>query len=72
MRMGVVSWLSLPLYGLDFGWGKEVYMGPGDVDGESSFLLPCPSGDWSLVVALCLQLVRMESFKKHFYEDIID
>ncbi|PON92593.1 Transferase [Trema orientale] len=71
-NLGVVSWLSLPLYGLDFGWGKEVYMGPGDVDGESSFLLPCPSGDGSLVVALCMRVAHMESFKNHFYEDIVD
>ncbi|KAH7544692.1 hypothetical protein FEM48_Zijuj01G0012700 [Ziziphus jujuba var. spinosa] len=24
-NLGVVSWLTLPMYGLDFGWGKEIY-----------------------------------------------
>ncbi|KAJ8747338.1 hypothetical protein K2173_013161 [Erythroxylum novogranatense] len=36
-NLGVVSWVTLPIYGLDFGWGKEVYMGPGthNFDGDS-------------------------------------
>ncbi|TKY54546.1 Spermidine hydroxycinnamoyl transferase [Spatholobus suberectus] len=71
-NLGVVSWLTLPIYGVDFGWGKEVYMGPGthDFDGDS-LLLPGPDGDGSLVLALCLQVVHMDAFKKHFYEDIV-
>ncbi|PON92584.1 Transferase [Trema orientale] len=70
-NIGVVSWLRLPMYGLDFGWGKEIYVGPGthDFDGDS-LLISSPSGDGSLVVALCLQVAHMESFKKHFYDDI--
>lgn len=63
-NLGVVSWLSLPMYGVDFGWGKEAYIGPGDVDGETSFLVPCPSGDGSVIVALCLQAQHLDSFKK--------
>ncbi|BFG14512.1 hypothetical protein CerSpe_007860 [Prunus speciosa] len=68
----VVSWSTLPIYGLDFGWGKEIYMGSGtyDFDGES-FLLPSPDGDGSMVLTLCLQVAHMDAFKKHFYEDII-
>ncbi|XP_027333546.1 spermidine hydroxycinnamoyl transferase [Abrus precatorius] len=71
-NLGVVSWLTLPIYGLDFGWGKEVYMGPGthDFDGDS-LLLPGPDGDGSLLVALCLQVAHMDEFKKHFYQDIM-
>ncbi|CAL8990554.1 unnamed protein product [Prunus brigantina] len=71
-NLGVVSWLTLPIYGLDFGWGKEIYMGPGphDFDGDS-LLLPSPDGDGSIVLALCLQVAHMDAFKKHFYEDII-
>lgn len=70
-NLGVVSWLTLPIYGLDFGWGKEVYMGPGthDFDGDS-LLLPGPDGDGSLLVAICLQETHMDAFKKHFYQDI--
>ncbi|KAK0570779.1 hypothetical protein LWI29_006411 [Acer saccharum] len=73
-NIGVVSWLTLPIYGLDFGWGREVYMGPGthDFDGDS-LLLPNHDDheDGSLVVALCLQVSHMEAFKNHFYQDII-
>ncbi|KAI9168941.1 hypothetical protein LWI28_004290 [Acer negundo] len=70
-----VSWLTLPMYGLDFGWGREVYMGPGthhDLDGDS-LLLPSHDDheDGSLVVALCLQVSHMEAFKNHFYQDIL-
>ncbi|KAH7572535.1 hypothetical protein JRO89_XS04G0271600 [Xanthoceras sorbifolium] len=73
-NIGVVSWLTLPMYGLDFGWGREVYMGPGthDFDGDS-LILPShdDDDDGSLVVALCLQVSHMEAFKNHFYQDII-
>ncbi|KAA8535849.1 hypothetical protein F0562_030831 [Nyssa sinensis] len=71
-NLGVSSWLTLPIYGLDFGWGKEIYMDPGthDLDGDS-LILPGQDGDGSCVVALCLQGAHMEAFKKFFYEDII-
>ncbi|KAL6178584.1 hypothetical protein ACLB2K_050102 [Fragaria x ananassa] len=70
-NLGVVSWITLPIYGLDFGWGKEIYMGPGthDFDGDS-LILPSSDGDDSVVVALCLQVAHMDAFKKHFYEDL--
>ncbi|OIW18691.1 hypothetical protein TanjilG_13443 [Lupinus angustifolius] len=72
-NLGVVSWLTLPIYELDFGWGKEVYMGPGthDFDGDS-LILPGPDRDGTLVVAICLQVIHMDAFKKHFYEDIVE
>ncbi|CAL5341194.1 unnamed protein product [Camellia sinensis] len=71
-NLGVTSWMSLPMYGVDFGWGKEIYMGPGnhDLDGDT-LLLPSHNEDGSLVVALCLQVDRMDAFKKFFYEDIV-
>ncbi|RID44301.1 hypothetical protein BRARA_I01107 [Brassica rapa] len=70
-NLGLVSWLTLPMYGLDFGWGQEVYMGPGtnDLDGNS-LLLSDKNEDGSLILATCQQVVHMEAFKKHFYEDI--
>ncbi|KAF4353476.1 hypothetical protein G4B88_016460 [Cannabis sativa] len=75
----VVSWLRLPLYGLDFGWGKEVGMSietSNDIDGEFVLLQNPSSGDnneetGSLIVSVCLQVQHMDSFKKHFYADII-
>lgn len=72
-NLGVISWLTLPMYGIDFGWGKEVYMGPGphDFDGDS-LILPGHDGDGSLVVALCLQVAHMDAFKNFFYEAIAE
>ncbi|XP_059636133.1 spermidine hydroxycinnamoyl transferase [Cornus florida] len=71
-NLGVSSWLTLPMFGLDFGWGKEFYMTPGthDFDGDC-LILPGHGEEGSLVVAVCLQEVHMEAFKKFFYEDII-
>ncbi|GAB2221707.1 hypothetical protein Droror1_Dr00012892 [Drosera rotundifolia] len=71
-NVGVISWLSLPIYGLDFGWGKEIYMVPGthDFDGNS-LMLPVPNSDGSVVLALCLQVDHMEKLKEYYYEDIM-
>ncbi|KAJ9548271.1 hypothetical protein OSB04_020814 [Centaurea solstitialis] len=70
-NLGVISWLTLPLYGADFGWGKEVHMGPGTHDSDgASLILPGKDGDRSVVVALCLQAKYMNDFRKVFYQDI--
>ncbi|KAJ6759163.1 SPERMIDINE HYDROXYCINNAMOYL TRANSFERASE [Salix koriyanagi] len=71
-NIAVVSWLTLPIYGLDFGWGEEIYMGPGthDFDGDS-LLLPSPNEEGSVILAICLQAAHMEAFKQGFYEDIL-
>ncbi|KAL2338666.1 hypothetical protein Fmac_013112 [Flemingia macrophylla] len=70
-NLAVVSWLTLPMFGMDFGWGKEVLMVPATHDFDGDFmLLPGPHGDGSLLVALGLQLAHVDAFKKHFYLDI--
>ncbi|XP_062079550.1 spermidine hydroxycinnamoyl transferase-like [Humulus lupulus] len=75
-NISVVSWLRLPLYGLDFGWGEELCMtlgthGCDDFDGDVVLLSdPSSRDDGSLVVAMSLQVQHMDSFKKHFYGDI--
>ncbi|KAL8539200.1 hypothetical protein ACS0TY_000991 [Phlomoides rotata] len=70
-NIGVISWIGLPLYGVDFGWGKEMFMAPGTHDGDGdSVVLPGYDGDGSLVVAICLQVECMDDFKKFFYQDI--
>lgn len=70
-NLQVVSWLTLP--GTDaFGWGKEIYMGPGtDAFHGDAFRIPSSDGNGSVVVALYLQVAHMDAFKKHFYEDNI-
>ncbi|XP_010050942.2 spermidine hydroxycinnamoyl transferase [Eucalyptus grandis] len=72
-NLGVVSWLTMPVYGLDFGWGREIHMGPGnhDFDGDC-LVLPSSDEAGGLVVAVGLQIEHMEDFKKFFYEDIVE
>ncbi|KAL2895676.1 Spermidine hydroxycinnamoyl transferase [Bienertia sinuspersici] len=70
-NLGVISWLTLPIYGLDFGWGKEIYMGPGTHDSDGDCLmLPGREKDGSIKVAICLQVSHIDAFKIYFYEDI--
>lgn len=67
----ITSWVNLPLYGTDFGWGPEIYMGPGAVgyDGKV-FLLPGKDQDGSFLLALRLQVRHIKAFQKFFYQDI--
>ncbi|CAI0398102.1 unnamed protein product [Linum tenue] len=70
-NLGVISWLRLPMVGLDFGFGKEVYMGSThEFDGDT-MLLPGRDGDGAIVVAICLRVDHMEAFKRCFYGDIV-
>lgn len=74
-NVAVTNWVNLPAYGIDFGWGKEIYFGPGnlEIDGDSVLLRDTISGDiGSLIVVLCLQVDHVDDFKKHFYKEILD
>ncbi|KAL9325952.1 hypothetical protein ACSQ67_006597 [Phaseolus vulgaris] len=52
-NLSVVSWLRLPLYDTDFGWGKGVYTSPATHDFDGDFvLLPDPDEDGSVLVCL--------------------
>lgn len=70
-NLTITSWVGLPLYGANFGWGDEVYMGPGSVgyDGKV-FIIPSHNGDGSLVLPLRLQVEHMGAFEKYFYGEI--
>ncbi|CAA3002534.1 spermidine hydroxycinnamoyl transferase-like [Olea europaea subsp. europaea] len=70
-NLAIISWTALPLYGADFGWGKEIHMGPGSMgfDGKT-FIIPSHDGDGSFNIAIWLQEENMGSFKKCFYDDI--
>ncbi|KAI3870095.1 hypothetical protein MKW92_026695 [Papaver armeniacum] len=51
-----VSWLGMPIYGADFGWGKPLYVGLGTVGlAGLSLLAPNPPGSddgFSLIISL--------------------
>nr|GMC83851.1 spermidine hydroxycinnamoyl transferase-like [Ipomoea batatas]GME17838.1 spermidine hydroxycinnamoyl transferase-like [Ipomoea batatas] len=62
------SWISLPLSGMDFGWGKEIYTGPGAIKGDGmGFIIPSNEDDGSLKVIFGLQKEYIEAFENLFY-----
>ncbi|PRQ50383.1 putative shikimate O-hydroxycinnamoyltransferase [Rosa chinensis] len=52
-KMGITSWVRLPIHDADFGWGRPIFMGPGGIAFEGlCFILPSASKDGSLSVAM--------------------
>ncbi|KAJ4844062.1 hypothetical protein Tsubulata_029254 [Turnera subulata] len=62
------SWLRLPFYAADFGWGEPVCMRPGNVFEGKGYLLPTPTNDGGLTLAICLEADHMDSFQKLLYD----
>ncbi|KAJ9689047.1 hypothetical protein PVL29_014609 [Vitis rotundifolia] len=70
-NLKITSWAGLPIYGADFGWGQEIYMGPGVIRNDGKvFVLPSRGQDGSFLVVLGLQVRHIDAFQKFFYEDI--
>uniref|UniRef100_A0A7N0THF8 Uncharacterized protein n=1 Tax=Kalanchoe fedtschenkoi TaxID=63787 RepID=A0A7N0THF8_KALFE len=70
-NVNITSWLGLPLYGADFGWGPEDYMGPGAVGFDGLFfVLPSHDEDGSVLILTRLQVECVAEFNKCFYDDI--
>ncbi|MED6206470.1 hypothetical protein PIB30_026937 [Stylosanthes scabra] len=71
-NLSIWSWMTdMPIYGADFGWGRPIYMGPGELKGDGrTYIMPAPSGDVTLSVAIRLQKPHVQPFVKFFYQDI--
>ncbi|CAL1376943.1 unnamed protein product [Linum trigynum] len=68
-NLGITSWARLPIHDADFGWGRPIFMGPGGIPFEGlSFILPSPTGDGSMSVAISLQEEHMKLFNSLIYE----
>ncbi|KAK4850668.1 hypothetical protein QYF36_008824 [Acer negundo] len=68
-NLNVVSWMRLPIYDSDFGWGSPIYMGPASVIFEGMvYILPNPIKNGSFSLALCLETNHMQIFKKCLYD----
>ncbi|THG20754.1 hypothetical protein TEA_003828 [Camellia sinensis var. sinensis] len=67
----ITDWTRVPLYGVDFRWGNEIYMVPGAIgyDGKA-FILSGRDEDGSFLIPWRLQETHMDAFKKFFYDDI--
>ncbi|KAI3907184.1 hypothetical protein MKW92_037233 [Papaver armeniacum] len=69
-NIGSISWVRLPIYKADFGWGQPVYVGPGIIGFAGlSFLTPNPPGSdgYSLIISLESDY-HMNLFKEYFYD----
>ncbi|KAL7099562.1 hypothetical protein ACP275_09G092000 [Erythranthe tilingii] len=72
-NMGITSWVRMPAYVADFGWGGPVYVGPGMVAYEGlCYLLPPPRSankdGGGLLVVIALQEEHMEVFEELIYD----
>ncbi|KAJ4957770.1 hypothetical protein NE237_024881 [Protea cynaroides] len=68
-NIGITSWVRLPIHDADFGWGPPIFMGPGGIPYEGlAFVLPSPTKDGSLSLAISLQTEHMKVFQKILYE----
>ncbi|CAH8317035.1 unnamed protein product [Eruca vesicaria subsp. sativa] len=68
-NLGITSWVRLPIYDADFGWGRPIFMGPSVIAFEGlSFVLPSPTNDGNLSLVISLQTEHMKLFEKYLYE----
>ncbi|RWR72440.1 spermidine hydroxycinnamoyl transferase [Cinnamomum micranthum f. kanehirae] len=65
-NMVLTSWLGMPFYDADFGWGPPMYMGPATlVNDGKGFIIPAKKeDDGGVIIALCLQTKHMEALKE--------
>ncbi|XP_008223321.1 PREDICTED: shikimate O-hydroxycinnamoyltransferase-like [Prunus mume] len=68
-NLWINSWVRLPIHDADFGWGRPIFMGPGEapVDGYCT-ILPSATNDRRLSVCISLNSEHMESFSKLLYD----
>ncbi|MED6133059.1 hypothetical protein PIB30_024738 [Stylosanthes scabra] len=65
------SWLQLPFYEADFGWGKPHHFGPGIVPPiDIGIMAPTPDADGSIVIFMNFQIAHMQNFVKHFWDNL--
>ncbi|XP_042496404.1 shikimate O-hydroxycinnamoyltransferase-like [Macadamia integrifolia] len=68
-RLLINSWVRLPIYDADFGWGGPIFMGPiwPSLEGHIS-VQPRPTNDGSLLMAVSLKSKHMKVLQKILYE----
>uniref|UniRef100_A0A6N2LK58 Uncharacterized protein n=1 Tax=Salix viminalis TaxID=40686 RepID=A0A6N2LK58_SALVM len=62
------SWMRLPFYKADFGWGAPLLMRPTTMFEEKGYIHLNPANDGIFSLAICLEADHMESFRKLFYD----
>nr|KYP33875.1 Anthranilate N-benzoyltransferase protein 2 [Cajanus cajan] len=66
----LTSWISMPVYEADFGWGKPVHFGLADVSQVDRAMITRSSDGDGVVVFMHFQASQMQLFKKFFYDFI--
>ncbi|XVE71163.1 hypothetical protein DITRI_Ditri10aG0128400 [Diplodiscus trichospermus] len=68
-NFSINSWIWLPIYEADFGWGRPIWFRPAKVsqDGKT-YIVPSPVKDGSLSVVSCLDTAHMKKFGQLLYE----
>ncbi|XVF89293.1 hypothetical protein PTKIN_Ptkin19aG0118600 [Pterospermum kingtungense] len=62
-NLSINSWIWLPLYDADFGWGRPVFMRPANIVHEGKvYIIPSPTKDGSLTLATRLETPHMKRF----------
>ncbi len=68
-NLSITSWVQLPLYKLDFGWGTPVYAGPPWVPFEGLvMLIPSSTQDGSIDAIIGLFEPDMAKLEEICYE----
>lgn len=68
-NLAVASWVWLPVYDADFGWGRPIYMGPSGLDCEGQvYVMPSPTNNGNLSIFVGLHADHIKAFRKYFYE----
>lgn len=67
----VISWLGMPSYDADFGWGEPALLAPALMYYTGFvYLLNCPGKGGDVAVAAALEPEHMERFKELFFEEL--
>ncbi|KAK4479694.1 hypothetical protein RD792_015224 [Penstemon davidsonii] len=68
-NLSINSWVRMPIYDADFGWGKPVFLGPGAISREGKVIMfPSPINDGSILLSIALPKEHMKRFEKIVYE----
>ncbi|XP_037449713.1 putrescine hydroxycinnamoyltransferase 1-like isoform X1 [Triticum dicoccoides] len=66
--MRVVSWLSMPLYDVDFSWGKPLAVLRAESNrGGFAHLVDSAHGDGSVHIVMCIDATILKEFKRLLY-----
>ncbi|KAJ0965103.1 hypothetical protein J5N97_026241 [Dioscorea zingiberensis] len=68
----VISWLALPIYEADFGWGKPCFMGRASMSNVGqAYILRSPGDSGGVSLAITFEAQNMVRFKEIFYSDLL-